>query len=80
MILSSSSRSSIPYSGCRRIFCPSSLNRITVMALCIRADSSLSFSVKLDASSPVSLTAKQETSQSLYTSLAKTDRGRREMP
>jgi len=37
--------------GLRRIFCPSSLNRIMVMALCIRAASSLSRSEKLPSSS-----------------------------
>ena len=50
------------------------------MALCIRAESSLSFSLYWSASGPVSLTAKRWTSQSRYSSLANTDRGRREMP
>ena len=55
----------MPKAGLRRIFCPSSLKRIMVMALYIRAESSLSFSVYFSASSPVSLTAKRLTSQSL---------------
>ena len=50
------------------------------MALCIRADRSLSFSDTPNASSPMSFTAKRDTSAFLYTSLANTDRGRREMP
>lgn len=54
----------MPKSGLRRIFCPSSLKRIMVMALYIRAESSLSFSVYRSASSPVSLTEKRDTSVS----------------
>ena len=46
-------------------FCPSSLKRMTVMALCIRAESSLSFSVYWSASASVSLTANRWVSQSL---------------
>ena len=70
------SRSDIWYSGRRAIICPSSLNIITHIALCMRENSSLS----RGRLCPAGRTRGRNTAASLYVTSLNTARGRRFMP